>query len=703
VTSNHSMSSNFSKRKFIEEARGLIIEELSNENFGVSELAERMHMSRSNLLRKIKKETQKSASQFIREVRLQKGMELLKNTEYTVSEISYQVGFSNNSYFTKCFREYYGYSPGEARAKNEDLPTHEESSEKIVEQINEPQSKPKNRYYLFVVALVGLVFVGYFVFNYFGNDAVETKTTLDKSIAVLPFKNMSSDSSNLYFVNGLMESSLNNLQKIEDLRVISRTSVEKFRNSNKSASEIANELQVNYLVEGSGQRNNNSVLLNVQLIEASTDTPIWAEQYNYEIEDVFQLQNTIAKQIAEAIQAKITSEELVQIEKKPTENLIAYEYYLKGLDKLKLQTNEGLEEAIILFKKSIKKDTEFALAYAEIAFAYFYLDVYKSEKKYTSELNYYADKALLYDSKSAESLMAKALYYINVNEYKFAIPHLEKALEYNPNSLEVINFLSDIYNRVVPDTEKYLLNTLKGIQLNSTSQDSINQRYAYINLSNALIQNGFEEQALKYINLSLDYNPKNEYAPFLKIFIEHTKHKNISKTTRRLVKEWKKDTTRLDILQEVGKFYYMQEQYDSAFYYYQKFDETRKANQLNYYTQEDLKIGIAYEKMGYEDKAKEFFQSFSEYCANDSSIYQSASLATKYAHEGKIEKAIEQLKIFSTQDNFQYWIVLFLDKEPLMDKLRNHPEYKPTLKKIESKFWNSHDELKERLREEGLL
>ena len=103
--------------KFIEQAQSLILENISNEQFGVSELADLMSMSRSNLLRKIKKQTQLSASQFIREVRLQKGMKMLKETELTVSEISYEVGFSNTSYFIKCFRDYYGCSPGEARKK----------------------------------------------------------------------------------------------------------------------------------------------------------------------------------------------------------------------------------------------------------------------------------------------------------------------------------------------------------------------------------------------------------------------------------------------------------------------------------------------------------------------------------------------------------------------------------------------------------
>ena len=211
------------------------------------------------------------------------------------------------------------------------------------------------------------------------------KFEVEKSIAVLPFKNESADSTNLYFVNGLMESALNNLQKIEDLRVISRTSVEKYRKTDKGIPAIAEELNVNYLVEGSGQRVGNQVLLNIQLIDASMDTPIWVEQYNREVEDIFAVQNDVAKKISDAIAAVVTPAELEQIEKKPTENLLAYDYYLQALDPYYSQTPEGLENAIHLFEKAIEQDSEFALAYANIAISYYLLEIPQTEKKYTKK------------------------------------------------------------------------------------------------------------------------------------------------------------------------------------------------------------------------------------------------------------------------------------------------------------------------------
>lgn len=678
-----------SKSDFVENAEAIILKNISNEEFGVSELAEAMFISRSNLFRRIKKYTQLSASQFIREVRLKKGMELLKQNTLTVSEISYQVGFGNASYFIKCFREYYGYSPGEV------------GKGKV------PPPKPKYRLgilrklrwqIVMAISLLAAVVLA-ILLNIKGKDPVQT----EKSIAVLPFKNESSDSLNLYFVNGLMETTLSNLQKIGDLRVISRTSVEKYRNTKLGIPEIAEELNVNYLVEGSGQRIGNKVMLHIQLIEASGDRPVWVEQYSREVGDVFALQNEVATKIADAIKAVVTPAELKQIEKKPTENLVAYDYYLQALEPLNSSTREGLEKAILLFEKAIENDVQFSLAYANVAISYYFLDENQKQKKYTEQINAFADKALLYDSKSAESLIAKALYYLQNEEYQLAVPYLEKALEYNPNSSSVVQMLGDLYARVIPNTGKYLEYALKGIQLDIAANDSVTKSYIYLHLSNALIQTGFTDEALTFINKSLDYNPENYYSPFLKAFILYAKDGNLDQAKKRLVAEWSKDTTRLDILQEVAKVWYFQGNYDSAFYYYEKFVKARDSKNLVIYPQEDVKISQVYKMKGLTEQAAKFFQAYTEYCEKDQSIYKSASLAVKYAYEGENDKAIEQLKIFATQDNYQYWILLFMETDPLIKPLKSHPEFKGIIKKINTRFWDQHNKLEKILENKGLL
>jgi len=675
---------------FINKAETIILENLSNEQFGVSELAEAMNMSRSNLLRKIKKDTQLSASQFIRQVRLQKGMEMLKQNTMTVSEISYKVGFGSTSYFIKCFREYYGHPPGEV------------GKEILIDQnvAIEVNVLTRYRWHLLTAASLIAIVISVLLFN--KESTVTTEDEIEKSIAVLPFNNESSDSTNLYFVNGLMESALGNLQKIEDLRVISRTSVEKYRDTDKGIPEIAEELNVNYVVEGSGQRVGDQVLLNIQLIEASSDRPIWVEQYSREVGDVFALQNEVAKKIAAAIEAIVTPAELAQIEKIPTENLLAYDYYLQALEPYLSRTEEGLEQAIGLFKKAIELDPEFSLAYANIAISYYLLEMSQIEKQYTEKINSYADKALLYDSKSAESLIAKAFYYIQTKEYQLALPHLEKALEYNPNSSLAVQMLADFYFRLIPNTGKYLEYALKGVQLNVAS-DSVTQSYIYLGLANAFIENGFVNESMTYINKSLNHNPENYFAPYLKTLILYAKDSDIKGTTKLLEQEWEKDTTRLDILQDVANFHYYQENYDNAFFYFEKFIKAKAKYGLDIYPNENIKIGMVYKKMGLDEQAAAFYNAYADYYEADQSIYKSASMATKYAYEGKNDQAIEQLKVFATQDNFKYWFLVFMEIDPLIKPLKNHPEFEEVMQKIEDQFWENQVKLRKSLEVKGLI
>lgn len=693
------MAINNTSNSFLSEAKSIILEHISNEQFGVSELAEKMHISRSSLLRKIKKQTSLSASQFIREVRLQKASTLLLETDLTASEISFEVGFSNPSYFTKCYREYFGYPPGETKTRKAE---EQNTSHKNEEETEEVIVKNKNvNRYIIAIAIVSIIAIVYFFKDKFTTSP--SKINKEKSIAFLPFKNLSEDNSNLYFINGVMESSLNNLQKIKDLRVISRTSTEKYKNNPKTISEIAEELQVNYLIEGSGQKIGNEVLISIQMIDANEDRPIWSEQYKYQLDDVFELQNSIAKKIAVAIEANVTPKELALIDKKPTENIIAYDFYLKGLENQKEQSEVGLNKAILNFEKAIKHDLKYANAYAQIAICYYYLDLHKIEKKYLNKLNEYADNALLYDATSELPLISKALYYINSNEFKLAIPYLEKALEYNPNASSVVLILSDLYARVLPDTNKYLTYALKGMKLNIEANDSVAKSYVYLNLSNALVQNGFAEKASEYIEKSLKYNAENPYAQYLKNFIDYANNKNLKALTNKMKLEWEKDTLRADITQELAKMYYLQEDYNNALFYYEKYIKTLSTNKIDLYPAENIKIAYTYNKMGFSKKAEKHLNKYTDYLEKDESIYKEAGLAVLYLYKNMPDKAIEAYTKFSLQNDFQYWVILFIREDPLLKRLQNHPKYEETIKRIESRFWENHKKLKKTLKKEKLL
>lgn len=688
------------KNEFLQQLIAVTEEHMEDENFGVTELAEKVGMSRSNLLRKVQKLTGLSVSVFIRQVRLNQAKVLLQDSSFNVSEVSYKVGFNSTSYFIKCFREQYGYPPGEEAKR---------SAERLEEAIPEiaPASPPKQKESiwpsLLIVAVITVLGVIFFIARQGRLDSLPLDLSFEKSIAVLPFKNDSNDSSNVYFVNGLMEAVLNNLQKMEDLRVVSRTSVEQYRNQTKSIAEMAEEMGVNYFVEGSGQKVGDQIILTIQLIEAPSDRHLWSERYSKQTLDIFALQAEVAQDIADQIEVIITPEEQRRIEKVPTQSLTAYDYYLKGMEFTKVKSFDALEKAISYFSKAIAEDEQFAHAYASTAICYYYLDMFQADKLHQEDLKQFADQALLLDNELPESLIAKGLYYLQANEYELAAEYMEKVLAYNPNSAEAYNFLSSIYNAYLPDTQKYLQYALRGIKLDRTRVDSATTTISYLHLANALAQSGFIKEAEQYIKISMDYDPTNLFSEYVYAYILLAGDKNVPRTLDMLLQTLRKDTTRLDVVQEVAKVYYTMEDYESAYSYYDKFVNAREMLGFDIFITEDIKIGFVMRQMGYEDRAAGFFDSYRQYAENDKSIYHDLSMAAYFAVQGEMAKGIEHLKLFSKQRNYQYWFVLLMEDDPIIHLLSVHPDFTETMAAITARFWEDHNTFRRLLEDEGLI
>ncbi len=191
-----------------------------------------------------------------------------------------------------------------------------------------------------------------------------------RSIAVLPFANMSGDPDNEYFSDGITDDIITHLSKLSDLKVISRTSVMRFKQTDKGLREIAAELGVATILEGGVQRSGDRVRINAQLIDATTDEHLWAEQYNRRMTDVFEIQTDVALQIASALQARLSPEERGRVKRKPTENLEAYNLYLQGRYFWNKRTPEGLQTAIEYFEGAIEADPEYAPAWVGLADSY---------------------------------------------------------------------------------------------------------------------------------------------------------------------------------------------------------------------------------------------------------------------------------------------------------------------------------------------
>jgi TolB-like protein/Flp pilus assembly protein TadD len=277
-----------------------------------------------------------------------------------------------------------------------------------------------------------------------------------KSIAVLPFENLSADPENAFFVDGLHDEILSDLAKIADLKVISRTSVMQYRTAAKrNLREIAGELAVAHILEGSVQRAGNRIRLRAQLIDARTDVHLWAEKFDRPLDDVFAIQSEIAKAVADQLQAKLAPAEKAAIEQAPTANLVAYDRYLRGKKLVSMATFDTrridqTRHAIRLLDQAVAHDPAFLLAYCQIAGAHEQL--YFSGVDHTparlSLANEALDKALrLGPDRGEPHLAAASIQYRCYRDYGAALDELAIARRGLPNDPAVFELIGYITRR----------------------------------------------------------------------------------------------------------------------------------------------------------------------------------------------------------------------------------------------------------------
>ena len=465
------------EQEFIRKITQLTLDNLENERFGGKEMAFAMGMSWPTLNRKVQGITRKHISQLIREIRLQKAMELLQQNNITASEAGFKVGFDSPAYFNKSFKEFFGFPPGEVKKKMEDgtLPLQGKSqatedilSEKPSHSFLSRFSRPYRNIAILGLALLTLA-LGIFYLALKGNLAYLTGGQ-DKSIAVLPFKNLSSEANNQYFADGITEDILNHLFRIRDLRVISRTTAERFRNSELSTTRIARAIGVRYIMEGSVRKQDDRVRITVQLIDGKNDRHLWAENYDRQLADIFFIQSEIAQSVARELRAILSPKEAESIVRPLTQNIRAYDFYLRGKDFLNRGHNEeDFSFAIQMFEKAVEIDPDFALAWVGLAASsrglrWWYFD---QSQENISRIKYYLDKALALAPQLKEVRMEEALFYYNCERDFF-------------RSLEVLKKLEKEY----PNEEAILANT----------------SYVYRRI-------GEFEKSLEYINLAISLNP----------------------------------------------------------------------------------------------------------------------------------------------------------------------------------------------------
>jgi len=496
---------------FIEKVNSIVYENLQNENFNVEDLAENLSMSRSTLHRRVKNLKNTSVSQLIRQVRLEEAYKRLVNNEGNASEIAYQVGFSSTSYFFKCFQEYYGFTTSEIK---ESLITP--GSPKKQPQKNKPTSFKFGKSYwstaLALILLLGTIW-------YLGAEASSNQFRSKKTIAVLPFTTGNIESSR-FLADGFVEDILRYLSKIEGLRVIAKTTSDKFnKETDLDLIERAKSLGIGYLLEGSVIEINGKTKVNVRLINTAEGLQVWAESYERNVSDLISMQSEIATQIMSELNIKMSAIQIARLSSNQTTNSRAAELCQLGRYHSNTRTQEGYLKSVEYLNQAIQEDPSYALAYARLADTYHLLaaqylpETRETNRKLALENT---EKALQLNPTLPLAHAVKGIVHFFLDfDYAPAEASLKKAIELNPNYTTALQYYSELLS-VTGRDEKARYHLDRAIYL-----DPLSFIIRHVSAKQYMGVGAYEE-ALKEIEHSMELSPDHEWAhwDFFLMYVE---------------------------------------------------------------------------------------------------------------------------------------------------------------------------------------
>jgi len=459
-----------------------------------------------------------------------------------------------------------------------------------------------------------------------------TATIANKSIAVLPFDNLSRDPDNAYFCEGVQDEILTRLAKVADLKVISRTSTQHFKSAPENLPQIAKQLGVAHILEGSVQKANDQVRVNVQLINALTDAHLWADTYDRKLTDIFAVESEIAKTIAETLQARLTGSEKSSIAKTPTVNPEAYELYLKGRFFWNKRSGTDLRKAIDYFERAIAKDPNYALAYVGLADSHLLLSSYASVSPRESlpPAKAALKKALSLDDSLAEAHASSGLLATLELDLQRAIDELQRAIKLKPNYATAHHWLSLGFT-TLGQFDPAILEAKRAVELDPLSL-IINADYGWVYF------NGHRyDEAEAQVRKTLEIDPN--------FFLAH---------------------------------YYLGAVLQFKGHVAQAVPEFQKAFDLNGDPYSRAMLGQGYARNGQPGEARKVLASLNEEAK--SKYVAPYALALVDTALGDKERAIEELERAYQQGDTNYLFVIKTD--PLLDSLRGHPRFDALVQKI---------------------
>jgi TolB-like protein len=574
-----------------------------------------------------------------------------------------------------------------------------ESAHKVkAEEIPKSSNSWKIASYISFVVIVGLI-----VLNIIPRTG--KKEILDKSIAILPFINDSPDQERMYFINGTMESILDHLSKIEDLRVVSRTSVEQYRNNPKPIPVVAEEMEVSYVLEGSGHRDGDNVRLFIQLLDGRKDQHLWSDNYNGNIEDIFTMLSEIAQEVAGEIESIITPEEEALIEKIPTLNQTAWDFYQQGKDehwKYWLKGDEeALERAENRYQKALEFDNEFALA--NIGLAYVYWDKHESdeylEEEYLDSFLILVNTALSYDNQLAEVYTSRGDYFRKTGKADQALEEYDRALVYNPNDWKAYRGKGYIY--ADRDHVKMIDNMLKAVSLyhGPVLPD------LYRSIWRLFSEAGFIDLAKYYSDKAFKLDEDTMSYHYRLFWTEFTQG-DFSEALEIAKMSFETDSNS-NTCYRVGVAYMYLERFEEALTYFRKaYEDFMDVDQLPPVAIDAI-AGTLW-KNGFIEEAEYLFNEQLHILNRIIDLgrdytYYSYDFASIYAFLGEKDKAYEHLRLFTQRETFNLFHVTIINNEFLFDGIREEPEFQRMVNDIEAKYQAEHERVRQWLEENDML